>query len=349
MSSEPQVTVAMMRSRQPPDTSAVALAHTALMQGARFFFFNSRDVDLAGRRISGRFYEGGTWRRRITGYPDAIDNDTYPPPIPEVWDEMVRCCRLTTPRMENKEAMYARLRKADLLTDLLIPSVRAEGPDTLAEQIDVHGSIVVKPVGGRRGENVMFLQRHGDGYRGNFGNKNWILKGSDLPRFYERMMSKQPFLVQKYVHSRTAQGLPYDLRLVTRRGSGGEWQHVRLVGRIGSGRTVTSNVSAGGSVCNGAVLLRNRFPKEADRLLARLDQIAREFPPAFQALHQGYSFDAVGLDIGFEEDGAPWLFEVNSGPADTYWEMQDAVPRMAYAMFLARNPQHPDGVDRSRR
>jgi glutathione synthase/RimK-type ligase-like ATP-grasp enzyme len=346
MSSEPPVTVAMMRSRQPPDTTAVALAHTALMQGARFFFFNPRDVDLAARRISGRFYENGTWRRRVTGYPDAIDNDTYVPPIPEVWEEMVRCCRLTTPRMENKEAMYARLRKANLLADLLIPSVGAEGPETLVEQIALHGSIVVKPIGGRRGEDVMFLQRHGAAYRGNFNGRNWILKGSDLPSFYERMMRKQPFLVQKYVHSRTAQGLPCDLRLVIRRGAGGAWQHVRLVGRIGSGRTVTSNVSGGGSVCDGAVLLRNRLPKQADRLLARLEVIARDFPPAFQALHQGYSFDAIGLDIGFDEDGTPWLFEVNSGPADTYWEMQDAVPRMAYAMFLARNPDHPDAIVR---
>jgi hypothetical protein len=346
MSREVPVTIGMMRSRQPPDTTALALAHAALMQGARFFFFNPPDVDLAARKISGRFYEKGSWRRRVTPFPDVMENDTYDPPIPEVWEELVRSCRITTPRMENKRAMYERLRKADLLTDMLIPTVPATGPEMIAEQIERHGRIVVKPVGGRRGEDVMFLERLEADYRGNFGAKNWLIKADNLESFYERFIGSQPFIIQKYIHSRTAQGLPFDLRLVIRRGTGAKWEHVRLVGRIGSGRTVTSNVSGGGSVCDGAVLLRNRFDDRADALLERIEAISRDFPDAFQALHQGYSFDAIGLDIGFDEDGTPWLFEVNSGPADTYWEMQDAVPRMAYAIFLARNPDHPDAIVR---
>ena len=55
-------------------------------------------------------------------------------------------------------------------------------------------------------------------------------------------------------------------------------------------------------------------------ILDELRKLAKEFPVYFQKGYD-YELDALGLDIGIDENGKLWLFEVNSFPGCTMFEL----------------------------
>lgn len=344
MTEDHRVSIGMLRNRNGPDATALAGAHAALMQGAKFFFFNPGDVDLAARTIQGQFYEGNAWVRRETEFPDVVENDTFVTRLPELWPELVRSCRVTTPRLGGKLEVDRRMRTAGCFADLLIPTSSADTVDAVVGQLAEHGAIVVKPVFGSLGRDVIFLTRDGDGYRANIGGRSWRMAGAGLREFYARTIDGQGYLIQKYIHARTRHHLPFDIRIHVRRGGRAEWELIRIWGRIGSGRGITSNTSAGGSGSGGLELLTNIYGADAKRLYEVLLRLADAFPPGFQSLYPDRAIDALGLDVGFDPDCKPWLFEVNVYPSAQWCEIEDAVSRIGYALYLANNPDCQDGA-----
>jgi glutathione synthase/RimK-type ligase-like ATP-grasp enzyme len=258
----------------------------------------------------------------------------------------VRSCRVTTPRLGGKFEVDRRMRTVEAFADLLIPTTNAGTVDVLMAQLAEHDAIVVKPIFGALGRDVIFIARDKDGYRANVGGRNLRLSEALLREYYAKRLEGRGYLIQKYIVSRTRQQLPFDTRVHVRRNGRGEWELVRIWGRIGSGRDITSNTAAGGSGSGGLELLGNIYGADAARLYDGLLRLADSFPPAFQSLYPDRAIDALGLDVGFDPDGKPWLFEVNVYPSAQWCEIEDAVPRIGYALYLANNPDRQDGAVR---
>ena len=90
--------------------------------------------------------------------------------------------------------------------------------------------------------------------------------------------------VREPTKSVTKTGLPFDVRLDVRRNGRVEWQTVGVYPRIGSGRTITSNMSTGGSVGDLRKFLSDRFGEQAGAIRRKLMKLASEMPPSFQKL-----------------------------------------------------------------
>jgi hypothetical protein len=336
----------MMRP-YPPDPVAVAMAHAALHQRADFFFFNPQDVNVADGTINGQFYEDCGWTRRLTPLPDVVENNPVMSVPSDVWEMLVRRSRITTPPLGGKLNIDQRLRQAGLFPDLLIPTSPLGSADELVRKIEVHGQVIVKPVYGSKGRSVMYFEARQDGYRGNFRGRNWILSEEGLRRLHANQLCSEPYLVQKFIRSVTRAGLPFDIRLHIRRNRRADWHLVGGWARIGAGHTVTSNTATGGSYCRSLPFLQARFGSERGaEMEASLADLAYRFSAAFQGLYDDRAIDALGLDIGLDEAGKPWLFEVNNFPGAEGCEIEDAVPRIGYAIYLARHPDRLDGVVR---
>lgn len=338
------VSIGMMRP-YPPGAVAVAMAHAALHQGAEFFFFNPQDVDVEDETIDGQFYEDCEWKRRRTPLPDVVENSPIMSVPPKVWEMLVRRARITTPPLGGKLNIDQRMRKAGLFPELLIPTSPLRSADDLVQQIDLHEQVIVKPVFGSGGRSVMYFTTHQDGYRGNFRGRNWKLSEKALRRFHANQLGAEPYLVQKFIRSVTRAGLPFDIRLHIRRDRRAHWHLVGGWARIGAGRTFTSNTATGGSYCRSLPFLQGRFGSERGaEIEASLTDMAYQFSSGFQALYDDRAIDALGLDIGLDETGKPWLFEVNNFPGAEGCEIEDAVPRIGYAIYLAGHPDELDGV-----
>ena len=65
--------------------------------------------------------------------------------------------------------------------------------------------------------------------------------------------------------------------------------------------------------------------------------LAREMPPAFQELYDDRVLDALGMDIGLDPDGRPWLFEINDFPWTKFFNLEAAILRVGYAIHLVES------------
>lgn len=330
------ISIGMLRGSGRPGSVALANAHAAMMQGARLHFFTPADVDLGERRIDALRYDGSGWRRERIAFPDVIENDEASRASAPVWEELTRSIPFTTPLLGGKSEVSRRMKAARLYEDLLIPGhLIREFPDFL-DGLDRYGRAVVKPAKGSKGRDIFYFEKCGSGYRANISVNAEEFDAAGALAFYESTLRGRTFLVQRYVESRTSRGQPYDVRLHLRRNHEAKWQTVKIYARLGSGRTITSNLATGGSIAPARSFLENQFGSKGSSILRTLERLAREFPERFQTLYPEQMLDALGLDIGLDGDGRPWLFEVNSFPGAMFFEMDDAVPRMGYAIYLAK-------------
>lgn len=326
--------------------AALAAAHVARARGVDFFFFRPTDVDRASETIDGHFFEDGRWVRRRTDFPDVVDNSTMEALTSEPWRTLSRRARITTPYLGGKLAVDRVLRASGQFDRILIPTVAAESPDHIVDLLDRYGRIVVKPDYGGKGRGIVYAAKEGHRFILNldFGDRQCTL--AELRSLFAEPLERESHIVQQYVASRTATGQPFDVRIHVRRDGLGQWRGVYIVARIGTAAGITSNFATGGSLTEGQAFLKYRFAPDGDAVWARVLQLSKQFPPAFQALYPGTTIPALGLDLGFDDEGNPLLFEVNSNPSPQFTPFCDDMWRVDYAIYLAKHPDVPDGVNR---
>jgi glutathione synthase/RimK-type ligase-like ATP-grasp enzyme len=110
------------------------------------------------------------------------------------------------------------------------------------------------------------------------------------------------FLVQKAIPLATYQGAPYDLRVAVQKNGEGKWQVTGVVAKVAKHHPYLTNLAKGGYAV--------RWEKVAKRaVLEKVEHVALE---AAKTLEQKYAQIAdLGLDIGIDANGHPWIIEVN--------------------------------------
>lgn len=323
-----------------------AAAHVAHMHGAEFFFFKAEDIDAAGETILGHFFRNEAWEKRRTPFPDVVANVLANAVTTEAWRALERACRMTTPYLGGKMAIEQALRRSGAFDDLLIPTARVESADHIVDELARHQRVVVKPEFGNRGRDIVYVAEQDGGFHIRVDGTDQQLALPELKAFFAKRLGHESYIVQQYVVSRTALGLPFDIRIHVRRDGNAQWRRVYINARIGSGTTIAANLATGGSFANLEPFLKHRFGAAADQLYGRIKRLTRDFPPAFQALYPGRTIPALGLDVGIDEKGDLRLFEVNSNPSPQFAPFMDHMWRIAYAIYLVKNPHAPDGVIR---
>lgn len=156
---------------------------------------------------------------------------------------------------------------------------------------------------------------------------------SEIASYLEQYVAKK-YIVQPYIQSRTEEGLPFDIRIHVRRGKDGQWMPVKVYPRIGRGDGITSNLSQGGSIAQLKPFLKRQFMQNSIKIEKELNKLAVEFPTYFQRAYDK-PLAALGLDIGIDEKGKLWLFEVNPYPGSTMFELESQQVAMGYAKYIA--------------
>jgi glutathione synthase/RimK-type ligase-like ATP-grasp enzyme len=335
-----RIYIGMMRAKKRPTGAALAAAHAALMLDADFCFFNPTEVDLVEGSIRGWRYDKTRWRRCKIPFPDVIINDLASMRYRKVWRELSRRIPFTSPLIGDKVEISNRMSEGDFYDFLQIPMTRLSSYNDFQNFLNVHKRIVIKPQYASHGENVFFFGIEGEKYRVNIGTAWTYFDNDELRSFYEETVGKKAFIAQRYIESMTRQGIPFDIRMHVRRNRKAEWSVIRVYPRIGEGRSITSNVTAGGSVAPLKAFLEAQFGDVKGREIRKqLLDLAAEMPERFQALYQDRVLDALGIDIGIDPAGQPWLFEINPFPWSSFFDLEAAIAKIGYAIHLARNSQ----------
>lgn len=338
MSSSDRCLIGMLRATGSPGLVATAMAMAARCQGADLVFFRPADIAPDRRRIRAKAFDGTRWTEVDSRYPDIVENDDacLSGRYWDGWAPLRETAAYTTRRLGGKAAVARLIAGCRDFDPLIIPQSIPQDDADIARGLETFGEIVLKPVFGSQGRNVWKLRRRPGGLH---------LQGpgvsEDLPQvdgLHRRITGGRRYLLQKYVESRTDAGNPFDIRLHSRRDGTGAWTTVKIYARIGLSGSITSNVATGGSIGEALPLLAQRYGQGAPAVMQALERLARDIPVWTQSVYKAFRIDALGIDLGLDAAGRPWLFEINSFPGAKYFEVADAIPRIGYCLHLAGRP-----------
>ena len=327
------VTIGMLRQFSKPNQLVLAAAHAAKMIDCNFFFFHPTDVNFESRKIMGLFYEDGEWVRRETEFPDVVDNSPSRREYRETFNRLSKEVPFTMRRIGNKDVVNNRIKQDAVFAKYIIPSNKITSVEDILAFLKEYDAIVVKPAGGNRGKGIHFIAKTEEGFILNVDSVTKEIKREEMQDHLAPLI-KRSMIVQPFIQSVTKEGLPFDIRLHVRRGMEGKWKTVKIYPRIGNGDGIVSNLSQGGSIGRIRPFLKHQFGEKWLTIWKELNELASAFPNYFQKSYDE-PLDALGLDIGIDSDGRLWLFEVNSFPGSTMFELEAQQVAMQYAKHLA--------------
>ncbi|UKS30783.1 YheC/YheD family protein [Paenibacillus sp. HWE-109] len=215
----------------------------------------------------------------------------------------------------SKWTKYKILRKSSKLS-VYLPETAWLKEKSFWRMLTKYGQIIVKPTGSYGGNGVIRIKQTDDNAYEvqNGAKKKLYTERSALSASFRKKISKN-FIVQQRVPLATANGRPFDLRVMVQRRRNTPWQVTGKLAKVaGSGFIVTNIRLSGGKV----VTVENALKQSelsfmnAKKLLAQLDKVALL---AAEQLSPSYRWvDTMGIDMAFDKKGNIWIIEVNFAP-----------------------------------
>lgn len=198
--------------------------------------FTRRGINWGRGRISGLLLRKGHWRQGEMPFPDAVYNQLYTRSSAlvrglervigrgKVFNILTRFNKLTT------HSILANSK----LRSLLIPT-RPYSEKSLWEMLG-SGSVIVKPVYGCNGRNVLKLARAGAEYRvflqSDYDFRTFSRAG-ELLRWLKKYTGQEDYILQPFLSFTALNGHIFDLRMLVQKGGPGGWQVTATLSRLG--------------------------------------------------------------------------------------------------------------------
>ncbi len=286
----------------------------ALAEGIDIILFSIDQISLRRNQLHGYVPSSQGWQRVSAPIPKVIHKRVLylsDAPLKILARLHRRGIILVNPYlMQNKIKMYQILSQE--------PSIRAHIPLTrryrwyyLKQRLDSGHNVILKPVIGSVGRGILrIIPLPGDRAQIT-GQSTSILSRSNMRRRLRARLCSDHYFMQQYLDLARYKGNLFDLRVPVQRDGKGEWTVPGMVAKVAVSHPFLTNLAQGGHAVPGEIVLDAAFPpsiaatvqQEIRRLAIEVAQIvAREYP---------YAAD-LGLDIGIDAAGKPWLIEVNS-------------------------------------
>jgi UDP-N-acetylmuramoyl-tripeptide--D-alanyl-D-alanine ligase len=208
----------------------------------------------------------------------------------------------------------------------LIPSETVRSGQHLSALLAKYSDIVLKPSSGHQGRNVYRLR-----------------EGGEITAPVLNLIEAEEMIAQRYINCRTKSGDPYDLRLHVQKGRAGEWICAYIYPRISPSGNIVCNIKQGGYTTGledflvrefgpGHIDMRKYLEVFSLQLAGHLDEIQREL--------YGEELDELGIDVGLDEEGKLYIYEVNWRPGHPpYANANLGIIKntVRYAMYLAES------------
>lgn len=317
-----------------------ALIKESKNQDTKLIFFCSKDVDFESRTIEADVFKNGKWITETTNFPDVIHN-VFP---------KIRIQRSRTERMLRKEIPFTcfnignkfyfpkKIVESGKFAELLVPFKVVTDISVLHQFLDKNRKAVIKPIRGRQGQQIFFVEMKGKRYSVLEHKKHYILNGEQFDNWVNKVILKEigSYIIQKYVECRTKAGEPFDIRAHVQKNGEGKWVLTRIYPRIGNKKSILSNISRGGRTEELSKLLIDEFGTDGKKIYDEIINLSMDLTIHIDKLHN-FAFDELGLDIAIDKNRRYWLHEVNTGPQSTYHEEERAVNIIAYNKYIGEN------------
>ena len=340
----------MLHHRKHPESVIKSYAYAAIAkaEGAELLYFSPKNVDFKNKTIKGYVFKNGAWKETISPFPHVIYNAGSPEKL-AISSEIILKLReeipFTTNSIGNKMRVYKRIKKVGKFSNYLIPSQNIYSIRGFVSFFNQYKKIVFKPVNGRKGQNVIFIERINHKYNVLIGTENTVYSGNELRDFISEKLRQEPYLMQPYIKCKTKSGNAYDFRLHVQKDGKGNWVIAQIYPRIGPSGSIVSNINSGGATNYLVPFLRQEFGDKYFDIKRYLEHFSIQFAKhmdEIQLSNFNETIDELGIDVALDDLGKIWIFEVNwrpGCPPAFYLELDVVKNMIRYAMFLAQNNQ----------
>ncbi|MFY0545404.1 YheC/YheD family protein [Brevibacillus sp. H7] len=219
-----------------------------------------------------------------------------------------------------------------------LPHTSLFTPDTLWEYTDRYPIVMVKPSGGQGGAGVIQLTRlEEDTYRIHTGSTKRTIRGKGPTLSYLRsLFIPKPYLLQPRIPLGRINGRPFDLRVMVQRKKGETWRVTGWLAKVaGPGYVVTNIRRSGGKVVPLRTAIELSDVKQSSEILPHVRKVALMTAHRLGNVYK--SLRLVGIDMGIDVDGKPWIIEANFRPAlSLFQKLQDKTLYNRICSYLKR-------------
>ncbi|WP_054695576.1 YheC/YheD family endospore coat-associated protein [Syntrophomonas palmitatica] len=338
----------------------IFLSNTGKTMPGQVYIFTPDGINWSNLTTRGYVYkqtspDRGVWVSAVYPLPDVV-YDRVSTRVSEAKNRIKstkqKLCALPhlkyfNPYFLNKWKVHQMLNSNIRLHDYL-PETRELTTDNLDDMLHKYKSVFIKPSNGSLGLGI---------YKASLGeNKSvhYVLhlkkrfrsqadNAADFMKKTRKQRADKPYIVQQGLNLATYRGSPFDLRIIYQKDGKGEWQISKKFVRVAPVGSSISNLYSGGRAETSKRVFRYLYQRkdiieEKNHLIKNLcHMVATTLEKT-----SGSIFGELGLDIGIDKNGNPYLIEVNSKPRKTTeTEFSRGVMRntfkrpLEYGVFLA--------------
>lgn len=218
----------------------------------------------------------------------------------------------------DKLTKYKVLARSDTITHYL-PRTKFMSREALWEQLKRYRHVIIKPTRGSGGRGVFQVSSLGEGkYAIHSGTRRKVLRGKETTYSHiQRKMKGDRCIVQRKIPLAKINGRPFDVRVMVQRKRGSSaWRVTGKLAKIaGPGFMITNTARSGGKVTTVSSAIRRStiHAGRTSRILKKINWIAEL---GARKLQRDYpKLRIVGMDIGLDTSGKPWIIEANFKPS----------------------------------
>lgn len=300
--------------------------HQRITEVGGLFYVFSID-DFSDKAIGGFYFENGAWHfSKQLPLPDVIYNRIHSRRLETI--SSFKSFRgflerknipLFNDRYLSKWEVYQQL-ILDKQIQPYIPETRIFSANALNDFLNKYDLVYLKPVHGSQGKNIFKLIKE----------EGSILCQTSQSPDANQFNSNQIFCQLKpLLHNKIyiiQQGIPFtnykeramDFRVLVHKNQYHLWEVTSLVARVSAEKQFVSNLAKGGTAMKPYNALNACFDKEQSlQLIKRLKELALQAAAAISSQTAGI-IGELGIDIGVDLSGNPWIIEANSKPSKSF-------------------------------
>lgn len=296
------------------------------------FLFTPTCVNFANNTVKGYIYNHnpgrGVWVPATYPIPDVI-YDRISSRRSEIKYSQVRDNLMQLPYVNyfnpsflNKWHVHQMLQKEPNLYHNL-PNTMELTKDNLQYMLELYKVAFVKPSNGSLGQGIIRVAKTNQNqlnytvYRNN-RMKRQANNVDDFMKKTAKIRADKPYIVQQGLDLATYKGSPFDLRIIYQKDGNGEWVISKKFVRVAAKGSNISNLSNGGKAVVSKRVLKYLF-KTSDLIELKNEEIKILCYKVANALENASNrlYGELGLDIGIDKNGNPWLIEANAKPRKT--------------------------------
>jgi len=275
-------------------------------------FFHPRHVFPGDEKVKGFFWNGNRLIPRLVYIPRVIHNRVL------TGDGRSRSTiqRLSRKKtvfnglvVRDKRKVHQMLWKNQEIRQHLPHTVPYSG-EQLRQFLDKYRIVYVKPSIGSVGIGVARIERHGNEYRFISSKKQRSLTRNQLLAVVRKWVGNKRFLIQQGIPLARYRGKTFDIRVSVQKNGDREWTVSGLVAKVANQQNKLSNLSRGGRAVPLTEAIAETLPPEAHpQIVEKISEAAVKI--AMQYGNHFPSLADLGMDMGIDDQGNPYLIEVN--------------------------------------